>query len=115
MGIGVGDIVFCQFPMEEGGALPHFCIVIELEETMTDCRLRLAFGSSRAVSVSGHLDWEFVVTTESEIRESGLHCPTRFDLKKTVWKSCKACYRKGSLPKGLYREFRRAAICAGLI
>ncbi len=115
MEIGVGDIVFCQFPMEEGGSLPHFCIVIEVEETITGSRVHVAFGSSKSVSESGHLNWELVVTKEVDIRDCGVHLPTRFDLNKTAWKPIEACCKKGSIPKRLYGAFRSAAIHAGLI
>lgn len=113
--VNVGDIVYCGFPMEEGGELPHYCLVIAINEDQTGTRIRIAFGSSKQVSESGHRDWELVVSQSGDLHACGLRKPTRFDLKKTAWKSLQTCAIEGVLPTSLYGKFRRAAISARLI
>lgn len=113
--VNVGDVVYCAFPMEEGGELPHYCLVIAVNTDQAGTRIRVAYGSSKQVSASGHRDWEVVATKADEINACGLRKPTRFDLKKTAWKSLQACSIEGVLPKTLYGQFKRAAIAARLI
>lgn len=113
--INIGDVVYCQFPKEEGGDLAHYCLVIEINEDHAGTRIRVAFGSSEKVSESGHLDWELVASRPDEISACGLRKPTRFDLRKCAWLNLSACAMEGSLPRSLYGKFKHAAISAGLI
>ena len=79
----IGSVVFCQFPTEEGGKLAHYALVVAFEEDLHGVTYTLAYGSSRKVSIDGHLPHEFVLAHDPELRIAGLSRPTRFDLRKT--------------------------------
>lgn len=80
-----GDLVIVRFPTEEGGELLHPALVLTIEDTISGCLYaHVAYGSSKKVSASGHLDHEFVITDPEELRLSGLHKATRFDFRTTT-------------------------------
>lgn len=80
-----GDIVYCRFPCDEGHRMPHYGLVVSVENSATRTTIiRVAYGTSQRVSQSGHLPYEFVVTDVVEMRRAGLHKPTRFDLHRVV-------------------------------
>lgn len=85
MQIEAGDIVFCRFPCDEGGALPHYGLVIAVQTSAVRApTYRVAYGSSQKVSESGHLPHEFVLINREEIKKYGLKKPTRFDLRRVT-------------------------------
>ena len=80
-----GDVVYCCFPTAEGGVLPHYALVLAVEKALSGATfVRVAYGSSRRVSISGALETEFVLADLQEIAEAGLRKPTRFDLRITA-------------------------------
>lgn len=114
--ISVGNVVYCRFPKEECvGGLAHYALVVEVNEDAVGTRVRVAYGSSKQVSESGHLPRELVVSRPAHLTACGLRKPTRFDLVKTAWMDSRAVVREGEVPVDLYRDFKRAAISAGLI
>ncbi len=83
-----GAIGLAEFPLsEKAGQLLHPVLILSVEDTLSGMSYaRVAYGSSRHVSVSGHLAWEFVLVPEDEkpFADSGLRRGTRFDLRKTA-------------------------------
>lgn len=80
-----GDVVYCRFPCDEGHRLPHYGLVVSVEDSATRTTLiRVAYGTSQKVSPSGHLPSEFVVAEPVEMSYAGLHKPTRFDMRRMV-------------------------------
>ncbi|MDA8190150.1 MAG: hypothetical protein M0Z68_01425 [Gammaproteobacteria bacterium] len=80
-----GDIVYCRFPCDEGHRIPHYGLVVSVENSATRTTIiRVAYGTSQKVSPSGHLPSEFVVADSSEMRRAGLLKPTRFDMHRVV-------------------------------
>ncbi len=83
MQIEAGDIVFCRFPCDEGESLSHYGLVISVQiSAICAPTYRIAYGSSRKVSESGHLPHEFVLINREEIKKYGIKKPTRFDLRR---------------------------------
>lgn len=83
MQIEPGDIVFCRFPCDEGGSLSHYGLVMSVQiSAIRAPTYRVAYGSSRKVSKSGHLPHEFVLASREEMKKYGLKKPTRFDLRR---------------------------------
>jgi hypothetical protein len=65
--------------------LPHYALVLAVEKALSGATfVRVAYGSSRRVSISGALETEFVLADLQEIAEAGLRKPTRFDLRITA-------------------------------
>ena len=114
--LNVGDVVYARFPlMEREGSLPHYCLVLEVYETLYGKWLALVYGSSKKVSISGHLPCELVVIEESHMLACGLKQATRFDLRKRGRVDARKVVKTGSLPTALYNELRKAAIAANLL
>ncbi|MHB8252885.1 MAG: hypothetical protein ACYDEV_04155 [Acidiferrobacter sp.] len=111
----VGDIVYARFPTEEGGDLPHYCLVIKVEEKIVETELLIAYGSSKKVSREGHLPTEVVVLDKRYLLACGLKKPTRFDLAKRASVRARKTVRMGALPKECYGDLRKAAIAAALL
>lgn len=85
MKIEAGDIVFCDFPMNEGGSLPHYALVVSIETSMVGMdKIRAVYGSSQKVCASGALPHEFIISDENEMERAGLTKPIRFDLSRTA-------------------------------
>lgn len=83
--IRAGMIVYCKFPTDEGERMSHYALVMSVEETATGAKtIRVAYGSSKKVSPSGHLPHEFVVSEKKHLERLGLKKPTRFDLRRVV-------------------------------
>ena len=114
--LNVGDVVYARFPfMEGGGSLPHYCLVLEVDETLYGKWLVLAYGSSQKVSVTGHLPFELVVAKKDHMSACGLTDATRFDLKKRAKVDARKVVKTGCLSTVLYNDLRKAAIAAGLL
>lgn len=111
----VGDIVYTRFPTEEGGSLPHYCLVLTVETQMTQGTLVVAYGSSKKVSRDGHTPTEIVVFDHGALAVCGLQMPTRFDLGKRARIRAESAVRTGALPRKLYVDLKKAAIAAGLL
>lgn len=75
-----GKIVYCQFPCNEGGDLPHYGLVVSVVDDLVGTRYRVAYGSSKKVSESGALPHEFVIADRKGMEAAGLRKPTRFDM-----------------------------------
>jgi len=82
-----GDVVWCKFPKQEGdGNLVHPGLVIGIEESVEgDLYARVAYGSSKKVSLDGCLIFELVISDEQDgytfFAKTGLNRPTRFDMR----------------------------------
>lgn len=82
-----GDVVRCNFPKQEGdGSLVHPGLVIGIEESVEgDLYARVAYGTSKKVSMDGHLRFELVISEEQDgssfFAKTGLSKPTRFDMR----------------------------------
>lgn len=80
-----GDVVYCRFPCDEGHRMPHYGLVVSVEESATRTTIiRVAYGTSQKVSPSGHLPSEFVLAEPAEMKRAGLFKPTRFDMHRVV-------------------------------
>lgn len=83
--INPGDVVYFDFPLDDGGHLKHYGLVVQVEDTITNrVMIRVAYGSTKKVSVTGHLPHEFVLAEPEELERAGLKKPTRFDLRRTI-------------------------------
>lgn len=78
--IQAGDIVFVNFPMHDNSRKKHYGLVLSVEQFGDVDTVTVAYGSSKKVSISGHLPHEFVVHSKVDLMFAGLHKPTRFDL-----------------------------------
>ena len=80
-----GVVIYCDYPTNEGGKLPHYGIVVGVIEEITRMpRYRVAYGSSKKVSVSGALPHEFVLWEKKDLQMAGLLRPTRFDMRRIM-------------------------------
>ncbi|HYW76173.1 MAG TPA: hypothetical protein VFA48_06065 [Gammaproteobacteria bacterium] len=81
-----GMIIYYRHTIDEsGGKLHHYGLVVSVEGTLAGLiAIRVAYGSSKKVSVDGHLPHEFVVADARELEETGLRKPTRFDMRRTL-------------------------------
>jgi len=84
---GAGDIVWCRFPEQEGispSDKPRPALVIDVDESKTPLRVRVAYGTSRNVTRNG--PGEFVIKPEdgSAFKASGLSVATKFSFRKVV-------------------------------
>jgi len=104
------DVVFCDFPLDEGGTKKRFCLVIEVED---DGTCLVAYGSSRGVCASAPGCGEFVVSASHSLRAAGLNRPTRFNMtRKAV---LKPMWKAGRIGPELYATAYCAARSARLI
>ncbi|MBU2786260.1 hypothetical protein HAP93_10890 [Acidithiobacillus ferriphilus] len=95
--INAGDVVKVPFPTD-AGPLPHFALVIKLETFISGSPIvTVAYGSSKKVSVSGHLPHEFVLERPEDLEAAGLKVPTRFDLLRRERLTVEQCAYKGRL------------------
>lgn len=81
--LALGSVIYCRFPFDEGGSKNRYGLVIEVgpEERAGRPRyVRVAYASSKKVTVDGCLPGEFVLHRDSDLRRAGLKVPTRFDL-----------------------------------
>lgn len=76
-----GDIVKVPFPMHDGISKIHYGIVARVERDFSGIVITVIYGSSKKVSVSGHLDHEVIVHTPKDLALAGLTKPTRFDFR----------------------------------
>lgn len=83
-----GQIGMAEFPLSEmAGALLHPVLVLSLETMLSGTEYAwVAYGSSKQVSRTGHLKYEFVMHPDdgASFQKSGLTKATRFDLRKTA-------------------------------
>lgn len=114
----LASIVYCRFPTQNGGGtLAHYALVIGVHHRLAQIHYELAYGSSKRVSVNGHLAHELVIWKPDDVRLANLRVPTRFDLTRRVTLPSSGCEVTGRMPQtpDLLRALRLAAIAAGLI
>ena len=113
----LASIVYCRFPNQEGGNLAHYALVVGVHHSFAQVHYELAYGSSKRVSVSGHLAHELVIWKPEDVKNANLRVPTRFDLTRRTKLPSAACEVVGQLPQTqeLLRALRLAAIASGLV
>lgn len=96
--INAGDIVIAQFPTWDGApAKWRPCLVVLVEDSLSgESYARLAYGSSRQVSKSGHLKTEFILY-ENELEGTGLTVPTRFNFALECRMNVRCCHKIGNV------------------
>lgn len=95
--ISAGDIVKVPFPTDDGRTLPHYGVVVLVESTFGGEVVTVTYGSSKKVSISGHLAHEMVLWEKDDLEAAGLSLPTRFDFKVTARFRPEECAQIGVL------------------
>ncbi|PKY11735.1 hypothetical protein B1757_02795 [Acidithiobacillus marinus] len=95
--ISAGDIVKVPFPTNDGRTLPHYGVVVLVESTFGGEVVTVCYGSSKKVSISGHLPHEMVLWKKEDLQAAGLSLPTRFDFKVTARFRPEECAQVGVL------------------
>jgi hypothetical protein len=96
MGIEIkpGQIGIAEFPLAEAaGGLKHPVLIMSVETALSGMQYAwVAYGSSKKVSRTGHLNHEFVLSPEDgeAFRKAGLKKATRFDLMATARIPCRS-------------------------
>jgi hypothetical protein len=93
----IGDIVHCPWLTTDGREIPHYGLVVGVDNKTDEIVLVVAYATSKRVSVSARLDHELILASKEDLDSAGLRAATRIDLNSIQRIDAVNCEKVGAL------------------